>query len=366
MDRYLAKEIILPFLFGIVAFSSLGLAAGVLFDIVRQMTNAGLPLSLALQIVSLKAPLFVALSFPMSTLLATLVTYGRFSNDSEFIAMRACGISVYRIVFPAIVISLLVTGVMFAFNESIAPAANYQAGVTLDRALNQEKPPFQSDNILFQQFGTSQGGGKQLKRLFYARKFNGSQMEDITVLDFSQDGLSQIVSAQTASWDIAQNNWIFSNGTIYVVSPDGSFRNIVKFTREEISLPRTPLDLAARGRDDDEMNLVESIEYLNLLRQGGDEKEIRKWRVRIQQKIALPFVCVVFGLVGSSLGCYRQRTGRATSFGMSLLIIFTYYLFAFIASAMGEVGALSPFLSAWIPNVVTLCFGILFLFRASR
>jgi lipopolysaccharide export system permease protein len=75
---------------------------------------------------------------------------------------------------------------------------------------------------------------------------------------------------------------------------------------------------------------------------------------------------VIFGLVGASLGVRPQRTGKATSFGISVIIIFGYYLFAFIANAMGEVGVLSPFMAAWLPNIIGLIAGVLLLLRASN
>ncbi|MEO0490961.1 MAG: LptF/LptG family permease, partial [Cyanobacteria bacterium J06659_2] len=90
------------------------------------------------------------------------------------------------------------------------------------------------------------------------------------------------------------------------------------------------------------------------------------WQVRIQQKYALPFVCVVFGIVGSALGVRPQRTGKATSFGVSVVIIFGYYLLSFITDAFGKTGMLSPFMAAWLPTLLGLVAGIYLLNRASK
>ncbi|ASC72473.1 Lipopolysaccharide export system permease protein LptF [Halomicronema hongdechloris C2206] len=364
MDRYISQELALPFLFGVGAFSSIGVSVGALFDLIRKVTEAGLSIYLALEILLLKLPEFIVLSFPMATLLATMMTYSRLSSDSELVALRACGVSVRRLVAPAIVLSLMITGLTFAFNELITPAANYRAAITLEQALNAERPPFQESDILYQEFQA--GGSRHLNRLFYARQFDGERMQGLTILDFSQDGLDQIVSAESASWNVGNNTWDFFNGTIYAVSPDGSFSHIVKFDHQELQLPRTPLDLASRTKADDEMNIAEARRQLEMIRQSGDAREIRVWQVRIQQKYALPFVCLVFGLVGASIGVLPQRTSRATSFGISVVIIFGYYLFAFIANAMGEVGVLSPWMSAWLPVLLGIAVGSLLLARASR
>ncbi|QQE64067.1 permease [Leptolyngbya sp. BL0902] len=368
MDRYIAKELTLPFLFGVGAFSSIGISIGALFELIRRITESGLSITLAAQIFLLKLPEFVVLAFPMSTLLSTMMTYSRFSSDSELIALQGVGVSIRRIIAPAVVLSFLVTGLTFVFNELITPAANYRAAVTLETALNSERPPFQERNIFYQEFqpAADDPSAQELKRQFYARRFDGTTMHGLTILDFSQQGLNQVVSAESATWDVQNNVWTFYNGTIYVVAPDGSFRNIVTFESQALQLPRTPLDLANRTKNDTEMNIAEATEQLELVRQSGDERKIRRWQIRIQQKYALPFVCVVFGLVGSSIGVLPQRTSRATSFGISIVIIFGYYLLSFITNAMGEVGLVSPFAAAWIPTFLGLAIGLYLLFRASK
>ncbi|WP_460201190.1 LptF/LptG family permease, partial [Scytonema sp. NUACC21] len=82
--------------------------------------------------------------------------------------------------------------------------------------------------------------------------------------------------------------------------------------------------------------------------------------------ISLPFVCVVFGLVGAAMGTIPQRTGRATSFGISVIVIFTYYLLWFISGAMGQAGVLSPFMAAWLSNFLGIGVGIFLLMRVAK
>ncbi|WNZ26499.1 YjgP/YjgQ family permease [Leptolyngbya sp. NK1-12] len=369
MDRYIATELIPPFLFGVGAFSSLGVSIDALFELIRRVTESGLPISVAVQVLLLKFPQFIAYAFPMSILLANLMTYSRLSSDSELTALKACGVSVYRMILPALLVCLLVTGLTFAFNELIVPSANYQATLTLARALNDENPSFQERNILYQEFRQEEVDGEKedtLSRLFYAKEFDGERMRGLTILDFSQEGLNQIVSAKSATWNGSEKAWDFRNGTIYVVSPDGSFRNIVKFEEQQLKLPRGPLDLASQPRDYDEMNIAQSLEYLELLQQSGSEDKIQKLKVRIQQRYALPFVCVAFGLVGAALGSRLDRGGRSTSFAISLVIIFTYYLLTVIFGSIAQLGMITPFLGAWLPNIFGLTAAFLLLARSSR
>lgn len=370
MDRYISSELLLPFLFGVGLFTSLGVSVGAVFELIRRIADSNLGIGTAITILLLNMPQFVAYALPMSTLLASLMTYTRLSSDSELIALRSCGVSIRRMILPAVLLSLVVTGIMFVFNEQIVPQANLQAALTFDRALGDERPTFQERDILYQQFeSVREDDGEfrdQLTRLFYAKEFNGEKMREVTILDFSRGDLSQIVRSETAIWNQGQNTWDFFNGTIYAVSTDGSFSNIVRFQEQQIQLPRTPLDIASRSLDYGEMNIAQAQQELKLLRETGNESKIREMLVRIQQKWALPFACLVMGLVGSVLGTKPKRAGRATSFAISVLVIFSYYLLFSITGAIAETGAISPFLGAWLPNLLGIAAGVFLLMQASR
>ncbi len=370
MDAYIGQELLLPFLFGVGAFSSIGISVGSLLYLVRQVAEADLPLQLALQVLILQMPYFVALAFPMSTLLATLMAYSRLSDNHEIIALRGCGVSVYRLVMPALLLSLLVTGLTFLFNEIVVPSANYQATTMLNRALKGENQNFQGNNILYSQFQDLKqpdGNSKEvLARLFYAREFDGKQMRGLTILDFSQGSVSQVIAAEMADWQPKISRWRFYNGAIYLVSADGSYRNILRFEEHDLNLPRAPLDLAQERRDTSEMNIVELSRHISLVRSSSDDKRLRKLFVRLQQRFAFPFVCIAFALVGASLGLSLRRSGKGLGLGISIVIIFSYYMLTVITSSMGQAGALAPLLSAWLPVWLALVAGGLLLWRAAR
>jgi lipopolysaccharide export system permease protein len=374
MDRYLTSELIPPFLFGVGAFSSLAVSIGAVFELLRKVVESGLPLATAMQVFVLTLPTYIVLAFPMSTLLATLMTYSRLSSDSELIALRGCGVSVYRMVLTAVMLSFLVTGVTFVFQEQIAPAAKYQAAITLEKTLKSGAPAVsKQDNFLYaEKRQVKQDGQKRkiLTRLYYADHFDGKRFKGLTIIDRSQqqtkDGFNQIIVADSGEWNPSENTWNMYKGTIYLVAPDSSYRNIVRFEQQQLQLPRTAFDLAEKSKDYDEMNISQALEQLELERLGGDDKKIRKLKIRIQNKIALPFVCVVFGLVGAAMGTIPQRTGRGTSFGISVIVIFSYYLFGSVTSALGEANILSPVMAAWLPNFIGLGTGIFLLMRVAQ
>ena len=372
MDRYIFTQLLMPFLFGVGAFSSIVLAIGSLFDLVRQVAEAGLPITVALEVMALKMPQFVVYSFPMSLLLTGMMTYGKFSSDSEIIAFRSCGVSVYRLILPALILSIIVTGITFFFNELLVPTSSQRATTILARALKQDKPTFKKDNIVQPEYKIVERNGKKeqvLVRLFYAEKFDGKTMTGLTILDRSQadKGLSQILNAQSAIWDSNKNTWDFSNGTIYLIAPDASYRNIVTFKHQQLQLPQSPFELAALdNKNPDEMSVGEAMDYLDQIQITGDRKKILTVAVTIQRKLAFPFVCIVFGLIGSAMGIRPQRSGKATSFGVSVLMIFGYYLMMFIFGALGQAEIISPFLAGWLPNFIGLAIGAWLVAQAAK
>lgn len=370
MDRYLAIQLLPPFLFGVGAFTSVVLAIDSLFELLRKVVESGLPINIALEIFLLKLPYVMVYSFPMSTLLATLMTYSRLSSESELIALRGCGVSVYRMVLTAVVLSFVVTIMTYIFNEQIAPAANYRATITLQKALKSDQPSFKQQNIYYPEYREIKeadgSNNKILSRLFYADQFDGKEMKGLTIIDRSRGGVNQIVISESAKWNSQKQVWDFYNGTIYLVAADSSYRSILRFEHQQLQLPRTPLTLAESSRDYGEMNISQALEQLEIERMGGNEPKIRKLQVRIQQKIAFPFVCVIFGLVGSVMGSIPQRTGRGTSFGISVIVIFAYYLLLSVSGALAQAGIFSPFIGAWLPNVFGLGVGLFLLFRVAQ
>jgi lipopolysaccharide export system permease protein len=117
----------------------------------------------------------------------------------------------------------------------------------------------------------------------------------------------------------------------------------------------------------EEMTAAQAIRAEQLLEQAGDQKEARRLRVRIQEKFAFPVISLVFGLIGSSLGVRpNSRTSRSQGFGISVLLIFGYYLMSFIFSSLGVKGTLYPILAAWMPVWLGLGGGLLLLRQASR
>ncbi len=371
MDRWLVGELIGPLLFGIAAFTAVSLSVGVVFELVRRVAESGLPLLAALQVLLLRLPGFLVLAFPMATLMATLLAYSNLTGKSELTALRSVGVSTRRMVVPALAVSVLMSLLTFMFNDLIVPQANLAATNTLEIALGKALTTEKGNNVLYSRFGRiKQLEGesiKQLTHLFYSRKYLHGVMEDVTLIDFSRAGQRQMLTATTGRWNNSQGMWEFSNGYIVNLDEASGTTTSARFERYFYPLSRNPVEIAKIPSDPAALTVGQALRAERLLEEAGNAKEARRMRVRIQEKFAFPAICLVFGLIGSSLGVRPyNRTSRSQGFGISVLLIFGYYLMSFIFSSLGISGTLVPILAAWSPVVIGLVGGLFLLNKASR
>ena len=370
LDRWLLGELISPLLFGLTLFTVVSLSVGVMFDLVRKIVESNLPWMIAVQVLLLKLPSFLVISFPMATLIASLLAYSRLSANSELTALRSVGVTASRMIAPAIALALLMTGLTFVFNDVIVPRTNRSAEFTMQRALGKAIAAEKGDDIIYSRFGRVTGpdgdAGKGLTQLFYATKFRDGKMIGVTVLDFSRFGFTQMLVADHANWSEAQAKWEFNDGKILTLTPSGS-TTTADFDRYFYPLSSAPLRIAKLPKDANNMTVSEAIEAEQLLSDAGDRKEARRLRVRIQEKFTVPMACLVFGLIGSSLGARpNSRTSRSQGFGISVVLIFVYYVLSFSFSSLGVKGTLDPLLAAWVPVLISLAGGGVLLRQASR
>lgn len=371
LDRWLLQEQLGPLLFGIAAFTAVSLSVGAVFELVRRVAESGLPVLAAVKVLVLRLPSFLVLSFPMATLMATLLAYSRLSGSSELTALRSVGVSTRRMVLPAMALALVMSLLTFVFNDAIVPRANLEATNSLERALGKAIATEQSDNALYSRFtDVKLANGESVKwltHIFHARQFRKGVMLDVTLLDFSRHGYRQMLTALTGKWNEEQGMWEFNKGRITNIDVASGTTTSASFDRYLYPFTRDPIEVAQLPTDASTMTVGQALTAERLLLEANNTKEARRLRVRIQEKFAFPAICLVFGLIGSSLGVRpNSRTSRSQGFGISVLLIFGYYLMSFIFSSLGITGTLMPFMAAWLPVIIGLAGGLWLLRQASR
>ena len=357
LDRYIFDKITVFFIFSVSLFTSVGVTIGTVSDLTYKINEHNLPLAIAILVFFLKIPEYAAYALPIGTLLTTLLVYGQLNSDRELIAFRSVGMSLYRIITPAIAFSILITGMTFFFNELVVPAANYQATILQNPFIGETEFNLQRKDIFYPEYQYSALNKRQLKRLYYAEKFDGKQLINVTIITWSQNESNQIITAKYAQWDQQKEVWELIEGQQEILSDSLSSTEIEQFNNQEIPLPETFFKVVTSERSPEEMNLRQAQTYLNLIANSGDLKNIRLFQVRIQQKMAFPSICFVFSLVGATLGSAHYTISRGQGFGICVVIVFSYYILGFTTNALGIVGFISPFLSAWTPNFLGLGIG---------
>lgn len=361
LDRYLLTEMIAPFIFGFGLFTAIAAVIGTVFYLIRLMVDRQLPLFTAIEVFFLRLPTFAVLGVPMAVLFCSLIAYSRLSRRSEIIACKSCGIGPQRLVVPALLGGVLALLLTLLLSEAISPALSYRGHLILATHLDESALPYRSANIFYRQFQDH-----RLAQIFFAHTFDGEAMGDVTVLNFDQGQLQEMILADTALWNDTDQAWDFRQGSIYQVNPDQSYRTVRPFSLEQFDYSRTPLDLAWETRVPEHMNSQDMRHYIKILRQSGDQRQVRHWQVQLQDKSSLPLVCLSFALIGSVLGINSPRSNRSRAFGLSVVIIFGYYVFAFICTAFGEGGMITPIMAGWLPKGILTLLGLGLLYQASR
>jgi lipopolysaccharide export system permease protein len=352
MDRYLVQQLSWSFLLSVSLLTTLGVAIGTVADLAHKVSEYQLPIPMAIAIFCLKIPEYTAYALPISVLLTSLIIYGQLNSDRELTALFSFGISVYRVMLPAFVFSLLVTGVTFLLNELIVPAANYQANLLQNPYIAKTELNLQHRNIYYSEYASGLNATKKLQRIYFAEHYDRPRLINVTILSFRQEYLDQIITAQSAQWNQPQQTWILIQGSITHFDDNAKINAQEKFTAKQLFLSETIFQIVNQGRSTQDMNIRQAQEYLSLIEDSGEPIKIAQFTVRIQQKYAFPFICMVFASIGSAIGIKYFELNRAKSFALCVGIVFAYYCLGFALGSLGITGVIPPWLAAWLPNFI--------------
>lgn len=357
LDRYIAKELFFPFIFGILAFTFILSGSTILFALIGEAIKYGIPLLHFLQLFLFKLPQVIALSFPMSMLLATILAFGRLGNDLEILAFRASGVSVLRLVVPVVVIGLLVSSVTICFNESVVPNASKSAE-DLFRSYRDSDKPTVKQNINFTEYEDGLP-----TRIINVQEVDEGLLKNVTVAEYENGNLARLVRAKQGSF-VKEGGWKFYNGVMHnysVLNPKQV--TVIEFKTEFINLRLEPVDLTNRKKKMEEMNREELKERIEEKRRQG--KDVTKDVMDYHMKLSVAFASLIYSILGASVGLRPHRSSSALGLGLSLLIILIYIVLMSIGMGLGLSGALPPLLAAWFPNLIVGTVGLALLNKVS-
>jgi lipopolysaccharide export system permease protein len=347
LDRYIFTQLIGPFLFGFFMFVTV-IAIDPLMSALQNIVNENVPVMVVVRWFLYRLPQDMIFTFPMSVLLSSLLVFGRMSKDSETTALRAGGINFYRILVPVLAFAIMITTFSFVFNERVVPYANQRANAIRRQEILRLVEPEATENSIMR---TSDGA------FAYARKvFETSGTMEKVLLEYYREGiLIRRVSATTASW----------NGTFWTMREvveqryeDGALASPTPIP--ELAMPEiaeSPGDFARQSKRPNEMSYNELQERIDTY-ERTQFMDTTTLRVDLALKTSLPFASLFFAVIGAAFGLTSQRSGAFIGFGISILIIFIYYVVMSLSTAMGKSGYLPVYLSAWLQNIVFAVVGL--------
>lgn len=427
--RYIFKEHIGPFFFAF-AVITLVLVMDFILEVMQSIITKGVGTWEALEIFGLNLAWMLALSVPMSVLVATIMAYGRLASDSEILAFKSGGWTWLRLAFPALLWGILMSVLMYFFNNDVLPESNFQARVKLS-ALAQKKPLVVLQPNVF----NNQIPGYQI----YLKEINPftNAVSDVKIFKQTEQGLPRTISAPRGWMHTRQtgatrtsSGIVFElfEGEVAEADPkDPSQYRRVFFHRQKVTLE--DIDQAYYSSTDNyrgerEMNIQMMKERVQPLVQGAmgyqtnietavarqinqrfggllspeswkkeptsyksvlakeqglaasltelaaglssQKSQISAYQVEIYKKYALAVACFVFVLIGAPLGAAVKKAGFGTAAGLSLGFFIFYWACLIGGEELADRGKITPFWAMWFANVLLTLIGFFLFYRMQK
>ena len=366
MRKTLLNKLILgacsgPFVFGILIFLLIFVAGDLLFQAAKLIIEQGVALGVVARLFFYRLPEVIGLTIPMSSLLAGLLGMSSLNGGSELIALKSLGIPFTRILRPILFASLLIAAGGLGFNETIVPYASIAAV----RLMRYEIMKNQASAIQEKVFLRDEQDGK-LRRVLYIDELDPNQglMSGIMMHEFDDDGrLNRTLNARRGMW--LDNQWWIEDGRMYNVTKEGEITLLLRFERQRLALRLSPEQLQRSTRRPADMSAHELWSYIKQAEEIGSNLS-QLW-VLFHLKLAVPWACVIMAVLGAGLGAYRRgRSGGGVGFGISVVIVFAYYVIMSLCRALGEAGNIPAVIAGWGPNAVFMIVAVFFAWRVDR
>jgi lipopolysaccharide export system permease protein len=371
LNRYIVIDYLVIFLaaLGLITFV---MTVGALVKAVDLMSR-GISAALIIKFFFQNIPYILSFSMPISTLFAALLLFGRLSMDSEISAMKSCGISLWRLAAPLILLSMLFSGICVYINSEVAPVAKY-ANKELLRTAGVEEPI----NLLEEGRFINDFPGLMI----YVGRKTGTVVKDVVAYELDKDGgVKRSVRAKHG--DIVADNvnrlLTVKLYDVRIEMPDAKDPHDVSKTTY-VNAEYYPLKLdfhkmlktKSTTLKQGYLRIGQLVDRIRNVERdfpmlSAPDRLIQKTRLVVEanQRISIAFGCFSFMLIGIPLGIKSHRRETATGMVVSLGVVFVYYLFIVIAKALADYPLLHPNLILWIPLIAAQIIGLWLIRRSS-
>lgn len=353
LDRYILKEFLR--FFGITVISLILLFLIVdFFEKIRMFLGNQATVAQMASYFIFSIPMIIFYMLPASVLLATLLTYSSLSKSSEITAMKANGISLYRISIPPLMFALLISIFSFFFNELITPAAVQKTEHIIIVEVQKQKT--------FGFFKQNEIWYHSENAIYNFKMFdvNNDVLRGITVNYLNPDfKLKARIDAETAEWK--NDKWVFYN--VLSTHFDKDDAPVLERSKEAvINIPEKPNDFKIIQKDAEKMGYFELKKYINKIQKEG--YDVRRYIVDLQGKIAVSFVTIILVIIGVSFSLRSERSGGVMqSIGIGIFIGFSYFVVHAFSMALGRSGMFPALFAAWAANIIFSAVAALLFYR---
>jgi lipopolysaccharide export system permease protein len=421
VERYIVRALAGPFSFSLATLMFVFLLQFIM-KFIDQLVGKGLTAWVIVELVALSLAWMLVLAVPMSVLVATLMAFGDLSARNEITAMKAGGISTYRMVLPVVLAALVIAGLLVVFNNVVLPESNHRLkALTMD--IRRKKPTL---NLREGIFSSDIPGYSMLVRKTYE---NSNDLDGVTLFDCTNPGESVVITAEHGRISFAPDFH-----TLLLDLQDGEIHQLdlqhmdayrrIRFERHRLAInvegfdfTRSQETLIQRGdRELGASAMLTIVDSLTALRDSVGvrlrtmamaspafnpdspagssvgkvpgmprdlrglgtaisndvyrmemyDKQIDQYMVEVHKKYAIPAACLVFVLVGVPLGIMARRGGFGTAATLSLGFFVLYYACLIGGEKLADRDLLSPAVGMWIANVLIGLFGLLLTIRVAR
>jgi len=361
LDEYVIREFLSTFFMVLTGFVMLMLVF-TFFELVGDILRNHIHLvTVGEYLVNLTPSMLYQIS-PLAVLIAALVTFGVLNRNSEIIAMKATGISLYRLVVPIVSIAAVLAVSLFLFDQFYLPQANRTQEAL--RNIIKGKPPqtvlHPEHNWIFGQPRPGEPG-----RIFYYQFFDPDRNEfaNLSIFEFNPStfSLTRRIFASRVFWNSDTQSWIFQNGweRDFQGATQTGYREFSSTSFTEIH--EEPAYFNKESLQSQEMNFNQLASYIRDLSQSGFDT--MRLRVALWQKLAYPLIAVIMAVLAIPFALSMGRRGSLTGIAVAIAVALAYWVVNGLLGAMGSVNYLPAALAAWTPDVLFALIGGYLLLR---
>lgn len=350
LDRYLLREYLKAFMVGLLFFIALIIIVRLLDKDIKKFDDDVAYIT-AVKIVIFQAPRRIMEVVPVAAFVAIFFVLGKMIQSNEFTAMKASGISVYRLLIPVLIVTLFICGLFAVFYNRVAAPAYHEAYL-----LQNEVKPRYGRNVVFK--------GKN-NRIFYSQRIvlDDHKIQRLTIYEYNTEGqLDHVTFAKSATW--TPTEWQLTDGYIRHFEK-GIEVGYEAFDTHAIERHEDPARFIGSEKDTRAMTLKELREQIAYKQEAGQIS--RKEQVKLYHLTAYPFAAVVVVMLGAPVAIRFGRSGFFAGLVIAFFLSFIYWALTFATlQGLSESGKLHPFLACWGPNILYAAVGGIMIWRTPK